>query len=161
MVKLTKEAAADIATYVADTQSIISDQSAEIRNLKEKLASVDGKCSCGKDYDQCSTCADSGQDKQASLTNSAIEDTVDKVIQAGFLKEGSRQQALQAIQEDAANSLLTFLDKLADQRIDSGSAGAEMPKLGHAVPTGQESASAQSRESDRAFEQCFDNLPAR
>jgi len=160
MISLTKEAAADIATYVSDTQSIIKDQSAEIHGLQEKLASVEGKCACGKDYDKCSMCSEDGQDKQASLEDGAIESTVDKVIQAGFLKEGSRQQALQAIQDDAANSLLTFLDKLADQRISSDSAGAEMPKLGHAVPTGQASASAQARESDRAFEQCFDNLSA-
>ena len=163
MVTISKEAAADIANYVADTQKIIKEQGAEIESLTKMASDLQqGSCACGKSYDECSQCdkaeSNDRQDKQASLSDSAVESTIDKAIQAGFLKEGSRRQALQAIQDDAANSLLTFLDKLADQRIESNSAGSAMSKLGHAVPTGQESTSAQLRESDRAFEQCFDNL---
>lgn len=149
-----------IAAYVIVSQEIIDDQQARIKDL-QKIAAC-GTCGGKKKSDgSCTKCGDdhkADSEKKASLNHEVVEVTVDKIVKAGFLKESNRQQALQAIQDDAAGSLLNFIDKLAEQRIESNSASTMMPKLGHAVPTGQESTSSQSREADRAFEQCFDNL---
>ena len=156
-----------IAEYIGATDQVIEDQKVQINELTEKVAGLEKSAAdpckgCGGKVEdgKCSKCGD--MYKTASLEQGVVDATLDKIVQAGFLKEGNRQQALQAISEDPAGALLDFIDKLATNRIETVNAGqAEMPKLGHAVPTGQESASApEVRESDQAFETVFDNLGA-
>ena len=148
-----------IAAYIGETDDIMKSQAARIEELTQKCASLEKLAKCGGcDEDDCPDC-NSGYEKKASLEKTAVDETVNKIIQAGFLKEAHRQQALQAIADDPAGALLDFIDKLAAQRIALAHNGAQMPKLGHAVSTGQESVSAQEvRDSDRSFEQTFDNL---
>jgi len=152
-----------IAAYHNETIATMQSKDSDIKALTEKVADLEQKLAA-KECKGCDnpTCSCNSKQKEASLEKTAVDGTVDKIIQAGFLKEAQREQALQAIADDPAGSLLDFLDKLASQRIQNARAQADMmPKLGHAVETGQETASALDvRDSDRSFEQTFDNLAA-
>ena len=75
------------------------------------------------------------------------------------MKQADREKAVQAIIAQPATALLSFVDKLASQRISARDGG--MPALGHAVTSTPEAGSApMTRESDRVFEQRFNNFSA-
>jgi hypothetical protein len=150
---IPRELSQKMAMYIQETSEIIEDLRTENTQLKEAA----GTCSkCGKPNCSC------GCDKKASeeaLEEGRIVETVDHLIQAGFLKQSGRDQAIASVKADPANALLSFVDKLASQQITAPNA---LPKLGKAVAKeGQESGAAPEKEkraSDSNFEATFDHL---
>jgi hypothetical protein len=140
---IPEELSQKMAMYIQETTEIIADLRTENTQLKEAAST-------------------GGNDKQASEEapeEGRIVETVDHLIQAGFLKQSSRDQAIASVKADPANALLSFVDKLASQQIATPET---MPKLGKAVAKeGQESGAAPEKEkraSDSNFEATFDHL---
>jgi hypothetical protein len=139
-----KDFATKVAAYVKDTDEVIQQLRSEKTEL-EKAASLSKTASA-----------------KPAIDPVAVETTVEKIVRAGFLKQADREQAIRAITDDPATSLLGFIEKLAERRIESEATG-RVPSLGHAVTKeGKESGSAPAvRESDKLFEQRFNSLQAR
>jgi hypothetical protein len=140
-----------IAEYVQETDALITELRTENQQLKEAAS---GCKKCGETPCSC------GCDKEASegvMEAGRIVTAVDHLIQAGFLKESTRDSAVQAVTADPANALMDFCEKLAAQQIVPV---AQMPTLGKAVAKpGQESnAASDKRASDTNFEATFDSL---
>jgi hypothetical protein len=148
------ELAQKMASYIQETDGLIQELKAE--NLQLKQAATGCK-KCGENPCSC------GCDKQASegaVEGGRITEVVDHLIQAGFLKESSRDQAISSVTANPATALLDFCDKLASQRIVTPN---QLPRLGKAVDKpGQlpSAASEEKRASDKQFESTFDNLNA-
>lgn len=134
------ELAQKMASYIQETDELIQELKAENSQLKQAAV---------------------GSDKQASegaVEGGRITEVVDHLIQAGFLKESSRDQAISSVTANPATALLDFCDKLASQRIVVPN---QLPSLGKAVDKpGQMSGttSEEKRASDKQFENTFDNL---
>jgi hypothetical protein len=138
--QINPELAQKVAMYIKETDALIHELKSERDAFQQKAASLEKNAS------------------GSPIEMAKITAVVNQVIQAGFLKQADRDKAIQAISAQPANALLSFVEKLASQRI---SAGAQMPKLGRAVGTETESGSAPTvRESDRVFEQRFNNFRA-
>lgn len=134
------ELAQKVASYIKETDALITELKSERDALLTKTASLEKNAS------------------GAQLPVDKVANLVDQVVRAGFLKQADREAAIKAISEQPVNSLLSFVEKLASKRI---SAGAAMPVLGRAVGQETESgAAAGGRESDRVFEQRFNHLRA-
>lgn len=140
--QINPDLAQKVAAYIKETDALITDLKKERDALQQKAAALEKNAS--------------GNPLEAET----ITATVDRVIKAGFLKQADRDQAIAAITERPATALLSFIDKLATRRIDASA--ATMPKLGRAVSAETETGSAQAsvRESDRLFEQRFNNFRA-
>ena len=127
------ETAEKIAMFIGETDELIQELRHERNFLRNKVGSYA-----------------SGPEREV------VETTVDHLVDAKFLKQADREQAVTAILDDPATALLSFCDKLAVRRCESEA--AVMPKLGHAVDGILESDFAPSRESDKAFEHRFNAL---
>lgn len=154
--ELPPELAQKVATYIKDTDELIQELKAENAQLKIAASGCD-KCGCNP-------CKCEGRNKEASegvMEGARITEVVDHLVQAGFLKESSREQAVVSITEKPATALLDFVDKLAAQRIVPTS---QVQTLGKPVekPTKADyrSPDKEKRASDTAFEATFDNLNA-
>jgi hypothetical protein len=150
-----------IATFIGDTDSLLQELRHERDTLINKVASLQkaGRCD-DHNHDGDGPCPKCVPEKTASAApgpeREVVETTVDHLVDAKFLKQADREQAVIAILDDPATALLSFCDKLAARRCESEA--AVMPKLGHAVDGILESDSASSRESDKAFEHRFNAL---
>ena len=158
---IAPETAEKIATFIGETDSLLQELRHERDTLINKVASLEkaGRCD-DHNHDGDGPCPECGPEKTASaapgLEREVVETTVDHLVDAKFLKQADREQAVTAILDDPATALLSFCDKLAVRRCESEA--AVMPKLGHAVDEILESDSALSRESDKAFEHRFNAL---
>lgn len=128
-----------MASYIQQTDLLIGELRQERDALQQKVA---------------------GMEKSASVADTvsaeSVARTVQKLVGAGFLKEGARDQAVAAISSKPATALLDFVEKLADQQISRS--GQTMPKLGHAVGQDKPAGTSPMKESDRVFEQRFGTL---
>ena len=163
------EAAQKIATFIGDTTELIYELGQERDFLRNKVAALQKTAVCEDHghYEEgpCPQC-DGAAKKEVEASQKiatfgpereVVETTVDHLVDAQFLKQADRDQAVIAILDDPATALLSFCDKLAARRVESEA--AVMPKLGHAVDGVLESDFAlESRESDKAFEQRFNAL---
>jgi len=164
---IAPETAEKIATFIGETDTLLQELRHERDTLINKVASLQkmGRCDDhNHDGDgpcpECDGSVKSVKQVEASYAagpeRSVVETTVDHLVDAKFLKQADREQAVIAILDDPATALLSFCDKLAARRCESEA--AVMPKLGHAVDGILESDSALSRESDKAFEHRFNAL---
>jgi len=131
-----------MASYIKETDELITELRTENAQLKEAAASSQKQASEGV------------------VEDNRITEVVDHLVQAGFLKESSREQAITSVKENPATALLDFVDKLAAQRI---APPQSVPSLGKPVdrPTSAApTATAEKRASDKSFEATFDNLNA-
>ena len=138
--QINPELAQKVASYIKETDALITELKTERDSLRQKTAALEKNAS------------------GTPLDAAAVVTAVDHVIQAGFMKQADRDKAIKAITTQPALALLSFVDKLASQRISVRDTG--MPKLGRAVETPVVPGSAPVRESDRVFEQRFDNFRA-
>lgn len=132
-----------VAEFVSDARALIGELTQERDQALQKVAELEST---------------KGQQKQAAVNGpdrDVVESTVDATVQAGFLKQADREQAIQAISDDPANAPLVFLGKLAARRIEQ--AESTVPTLGKSfkkeaghTPTGEP-----VRESDKFFEDRF------
>ena len=158
---IAPETAEKIAAFIGETDSLLQELRHERDTLINKVASLQkmGRCDDHNYYGE-GSCPECGPEKKASYAagpeREVVETTVDHLVDAKFLKQADREQAVIAILDDPATALLSFCDKLAARRCESEA--AVMPKLGHAVDGILESDSALSRESDKAFEHRFNAL---
>ena len=158
------EAAQKIALFIGDTTELLYELGQERDFLREKVAILEKQGDCEQhSYSgegPCPDCDEPVKQVEASYASGpereVVETTVDHLVDAQFLKQADRDQAVTAILDDPATALLSFCDKLAVRRCESEA--AVMPKLGHAVDGILESDSAPSRESDKAFEHRFNAL---
>jgi uncharacterized protein YoxC len=148
---MKKELIAQIANFMKEASDSVSKLEterdtvlAENAQLKEKVASLE-----------------TGQQKTASVDNvvMSVESTntlVDNLIQAGFLKEGSRNAAVAAMSADPL-AAAKFLDDMAVKSIKTKS----LPSLGAgeiekiAGENTDEFVDHSARRSDDIFEQHF------
>ena len=159
---IAPETAEKIATFIGETDALLQELRYERDFLRNKVATLQktGRCD-DHDYDGDGPCPECGPVvKEGSAVpgpaREVVETTVDHLVDAKFLKQADRAQAVTAILDDPATALLSFCDKLAARRVESEA--AVMPKLGHAVDEILESDSALERESDKAFEHRFNAL---
>ena len=153
-----------IAMFIGETDSLLQELRQERDFLRNKVAALQktGRCDDHNHYGDspCPECDGSVKQVEASYAagpeREVVETTVDHLVDAQFLKQADRDQAVIAILDDPATALLSFCDKLAVRQVESEA--AVMPKLGHAVDGILESDSALSRESDKAFEHRFNAL---
>ena len=165
---IAPETAEKIATFIGETDALLQELRYERDFLRNKVATLQKTGRCEKhDVDgPCALCGDieysdeDSGDKEGSAVRGpareVVETTVDHLVDAKFLKQADRAQAVTAILDDPATALLSFCNKLAVRRVESEA--AVMPKLGHAVDEILESDSALERESDKAFEHRFNAL---
>jgi len=165
---IAPEIAEKIATFIGETDTLLDELRHERDFLRNKVATlqktgrceehdVDGPCAlCGDSEDSDEDSGEKVGSYASGPEREVVETTVDHLVDAKFLKQADREQAVTAILDDPATALLSFCDKLAVRRCESEA--AVMPKLGHAVDGILESDSALSRESDKAFEHRFNAL---
>ena len=170
---IAPEMAEKIATFIGETDTLLNDLRYERDFLRNKVAALEkqGFCEEHNVKGPCFKCGDpvpsdessdgdSDDGKTASYApgpkREVVETTVDHLVDAKFLKQADREQAVTAILDDPATALLSFCNKLAVRRCESEA--AVMPKLGHAVDGTLESDFALERESDKAFEHRFNAL---
>ena len=123
--------AGEMAEYIQHSQDIITTLQAENQELR-KQASLDKTAS------------------SSLIDQDSLENMVDNVIEAGILKEADRQQAIDAVNADP-NSLVNFVDRLANRTTSEKQASAVRP-LGRPQATGTTASSpAAERESDAHF----------
>ena len=162
------ETAEKIAVFIGETDALLQELQYERDFLRNKVATLEKAGVCDDhNYAGEGTCpeCDKSAEKQIEASQKiatfgpereVVETTVDHLVDAKFLKQADRGQAVTAILDDPATALLSFCNKLAVRRVESEA--AVMPKLGHAVDGILESDSALSRESDKAFEHRFNAL---
>jgi len=155
-----------VAAFIGDVSELLQELGQERDFLRNKVAALQKTAIC-EDHGHyenipCPKCDGSAKKEVEASQKIAtfgperevVETTVDHLVDAQFLKQADRDQAVIAILDDPVTALLSFCDKLAARRVESEA--AVMPKLGHAVDEVLESDSArESRESDKAFEQRF------
>lgn len=129
---MDKMFAKEMAEYIQLSYEILADREATIQKQASALSSQ----------------------KQASaqLNSSAVVETIDNCIGAGFIKEAERQQAIDAVTADPA-TLLGFLDKLAAKTVETRKAVAPLGK--GVQKTATKPAGESVRESDALFESAF------
>ena len=149
-----------MAMFIGETDILLQELRGERDILRDKVASLEKQGRCEKHNYDGEVCPKCGPEKVGSYAmgpdREVVETTVDHLVDAKFLKQADREQAVTAILDDPATALLSFCNKLAVRRCESEE--AVMPKLGHAVDGILESDSASSRESDKAFEHRFNAL---
>lgn len=133
------ELAQKMASYIKETDELVTELRTENSQLK-------------------------AENSQKTASEGVVEDgriteVVEHLVQAGFLKESSRDQAIASVTENPATALLDFVDKLAAQRITPP---GRLPSLGKPIdrpgsPSDVAPNSAEKRASDKAFEQTFDH----
>lgn len=134
---MDEKLAQEMAEYIQLTDGIMADQKATIEKQAAELQAQ----------------KEASTDETVVLEKSAVEQTVDNCIAAGFIKEAERDQAIKVVTDDPAE-LLGFLDKLSAQTVESRKA---VPALGQAVGEQKVAAGTEPvRESDQIFEAAFD-----
>jgi hypothetical protein len=143
---MQKELIQQIALFMKEASDSVSRLEAENTQLKEKVASQE---------------AELGQHKEAgesSVTTAVLSvddagNLASNLIQAGFLKEASRNAATVALSSDP-KAAASFLEKLAASSIENKG----VPSLGEMVKEKEASAqtpTGEERESDKAFDRYF------
>jgi hypothetical protein len=129
--------AAEVAEYVELMDSIVAEQKTAIEELEAENASLKEA--------QKSAAEAPKVDKARAVT------MLDKIVEAGFIKENQKEASLQAIEADPS-CLVNFLDKLAEKTIES----SKVPSIGKSVRKEKVArGTAPVRESDRHFEASF------
>jgi len=129
-----------VAQYIQETDALLHEQRDTITQLTQKVAGLE---------------QGQKQASEAAVEESAVITAVDHLIQAGFLKKANREASVAAIVKNPATELLSFVDKLASQRIGA----ASTVPLGRSIPSASKLASGTApRASDQQFEATFNNL---
>ena len=134
-IEIDKETAAQMTEYIELTDDILNKQAAEIKQLKEEGNTAEKQ-------------AAEGEEAQPVLNEEKVATTVDGLIEAGFAKEGEREDLIKHLQEP--ENLLGAIDKIAALRAKPA---GTMPRMGKVASTG--TAPAEKRESDTTFERQF------
>ena len=135
---MDEKLAREMAEYIQLTDGIMADDKATIEKQAAELATVQ------------KTASDTG------LDSSAVDQTIDNCIEAGFLKEAEKDQAVAAVNADPS-TLLGFLDKLASHTVESRKNPTPLGKPAKArqKEAAYDPQNPPKRESDEIFERAF------
>lgn len=139
--------AQQVTQYIADVEGIV-------KGLSDKVAALQEENTGLRTLSQ----------KQASETfaGDQLTQTVDLMIQAGFLKEAERSDAVQKIASDP-DTALKLLGELSRRTITFHKTAGTRPVLGRGVAAASSTTNSgeQVRESDTVFDQRFGALAQR
>lgn len=137
-----KKVAGDMAEYIQHSQDLLTSLQTENEELRKQA---------------------SGSQKEASgspsLDADGVENMVDHLIEAALLKEGSRQEAIDAMHADP-NALVSFMDRLATKSMEKKAAATVRP-LGKPHKQDRVIKEASSRESDEHYDNLIRGLRGR
>lgn len=137
---MNRENIASIASFVSDATSTVSRLEADNAALVQKVASLEEHQKIASEV------------QTPAISTERAATAVSQIIQAGFLKEASRNKAVAAISADPVAGL-NFLEKLAQDTINKKS----LPRLGNAVKLDKQASVSQDsvKASDLAFAKHF------
>ena len=138
---MEKEAAQAVANYIQESDNLIQKQASLLSSKDQEIAELKHKLSLAKEA--------SSEAPANTLEPTAVADTVNNCIRAGFIGELDKQAAIDAMVSNGAHAL-SFLDKLAAKTIQS----TALPTLGNGDME-KKASLVGKQNSDDFFEQQF------